>query len=585
MKNKYIFYIIILFGFIVLLNGCTIKQLFCKHQYEENIIESTCTTFGKIEHICKKCDKKTFDVILKKEHTYGDYKITKEPSCVSEGEQEAICLYCGIKSTQIVEKSDHKKIETIILPSCTEKGYTLVSCENCNYQNKINYVDKLGHKFDNWEVMITPTEICDGLDIRHCLNCEYFEKKIISSLNYIDLDIIKLDYEESINNINSLDDLVLLFDYVVLNEISSFEVELSFKENNLLSYLVNNCSIDSFFKVEVNQLNNLYKFNFEYESKPINKVDESDDYIQYDSLNKTIYQSNRSKDFDDFKINNSIYEFNVSTSEQLFYCLERRTKPIALEDSMAEVILNTAKSILREIIDDDMNDFEKIKAIHDWLVLNVTYDDELLNLATNTSIVLANYRGFYLEGVFIDKKAVCEGISKAFCVLANIEGIPCVQVDGYQTLNPGGVKHAWNKVYLDGDWYVIDVTSDGVILNDSFEILTYDYFLITNEQMKLKYTEEEFTNIICDKSYLVFDKLSYIYLDEMNSCLINNFDEFKNVVAYLESIDLQNFSIQILLNFDFGSSINDELQIIYTMLNIQNGSSYLLDGKKITLLK
>ena len=71
----------------------------------------------------------------------------------------------------------------------------------------------------------------------------------------------------------------------------------------------------------------------------------------------------------------------------------------------------------------------------------------------------------------------------------------------------------------------------------------------------------------------------------MNSCLINNFDEFKNVVAYLESIDLQNFSIQILLNFDFGSSINDELQMIYTMLNIQNGSSYLLDGKKITLLK
>ena len=67
---------------------------------------------------------------------------------------------------------------------------------------------------------------------------------------------------------------------------------------------------------------------------------------------------------------------------------------------MAEVILNTAKSILREIIDDDMNDFEKIKAIHDWLVLNVTYDDELLNLSDEV--------GSEVNSVFKEIDKTCE---------------------------------------------------------------------------------------------------------------------------------------------------------------------------------
>jgi transglutaminase/protease-like cytokinesis protein 3 len=38
-------------------------------------------------------------------------------------------------------------------------------------------------------------------------------------------------------------------------------------------------------------------------------------------------------------------------------------------------------------------------------------------------------------------------------------GIPAKLVKGYANYNPG-VYHAWNEVYLDGQWHVIDTTLD-----------------------------------------------------------------------------------------------------------------------------
>ena len=44
---------------------------------------------------------------------------------------------------------------------------------------------------------------------------------------------------------------------------------------------------------------------------------------------------------------------------------------------MAEVIYERAKDVLRNIVSDNMSEIQKIKAIHDWVILNVTYDNDL----------------------------------------------------------------------------------------------------------------------------------------------------------------------------------------------------------------
>jgi len=55
---------------------------------------------------------------------------------------------------------------------------------------------------------------------------------------------------------------------------------------------------------------------------------------------------------------------------------------------------------------------------------------------------------------------VCEGYTRAFQVLCDKLGIPCVLVDGpaISKLNSQPEGHMWNYVQIDGGWYAVDVT-------------------------------------------------------------------------------------------------------------------------------
>lgn len=55
---------------------------------------------------------------------------------------------------------------------------------------------------------------------------------------------------------------------------------------------------------------------------------------------------------------------------------------------------------------------------------------------------------------------VCEAYARAFKVLCDEAGIPCVLVDGYArtTASASGEAHMWNYVQVNGRWYGVDVT-------------------------------------------------------------------------------------------------------------------------------
>lgn len=94
-----------------------------------------------------------------------------------------------------------------------------------------------------------------------------------------------------------------------------------------------------------------------------------------------------------------------------------------------------------------MSDFEKIRFVHDYLCQNVIYDDETL-------YNLANERSAYCA--FVKGKTVCSGYALAFQRIMEEEGIPSKIMCGHTPQGP----HAWNVVYLDGNWYHIDATWD-----------------------------------------------------------------------------------------------------------------------------
>ena len=190
---------------------------------------------------------------------------------------------------------------------------------------------------------------------------------------------------------------------------------------------------------------------------------------------------------------------SCTTGSQLFYLAEHGVRPLPESGSNAERLYQKARAVLRTICDDNMSDFEKVHAMYDWMILNTTYDRLMADtyIRTLSSSEVLTYKTFYLEGVFDDGVAVCDGYSKAFVLLCALEGIPCVRVGG----TVGSANHAWNKVYIDGEWYEVDVT--------------WGNFSIKNSETIGEYTEYICHRyLLCDNAYLNADhneKVNYVY--------------------------------------------------------------------------
>ena len=197
-------------------------------------------------------------------------------------------------------------------------------------------------------------------------------------------------------------------------------------------------------------------------------------------------------------IDSATQSVKVANSNELYRAVSCGFKPIFDTDTAGkalEKIYNEARDVLETYISDDMSDYEKVAAIYDWIVNVVDYDYAVADLSGSSS---SQYNAFYLEGVFNDHRAVCDGKSKAFALLCGMENIKAVRVVGYankdlQNLTEDEQKscgHAWNKVLIDAngdgirEWYVVDTTwGDLAVKSNSdvtHEYLNYAYFLKTD---------------------------------------------------------------------------------------------------------
>ena len=87
----------------------------------------------------------------------------------------------------------HFFINTVISPTCTEKGYTLHKCA-CGYEFMDNLTAALGHNLGEWKVTTPATEGKDGEETRGCTreNCDYTETRKIPAQEHTH------DYKETV---------------------------------------------------------------------------------------------------------------------------------------------------------------------------------------------------------------------------------------------------------------------------------------------------------------------------------------------------------------------------------------------------
>lgn len=134
---------------------------------------------------------------------------------------------------------------------------------------------------------------------------------------------------------------------------------------------------------------------------------------------------------------------------------------LAEDESQNAEIVYVVEHFISEYIKPEMTDFEKEIQIIKYLVATVDYDVNELN--NDDPHINDSYRAY---GALVNGKAVCSGYAKAFDLLAKSCGLSTTVVTGtaVNSDNQNGA-HAWNQIYLDGDWYNVDVTFEDPITN------------------------------------------------------------------------------------------------------------------------
>lgn len=161
------------------------------------------------------------------------------------------------------------------------------------------------------------------------------------------------------------------------------------------------------------------------------------------------------------------------------------------------------------------NPFRIEKYLHDSVVKSVAYDYDSLKRS-------GSHHAHSVVGAFIDNKAVCDGISKAFKLLCNEASIKCIVVVG--KADRTGIfgedsHHAWNLVKIGGNSYHVDATWDN-FFDQGIAHISYDYFNVKTEDIL--------------KDHHIFDSLPFC-----DAIQLNYFYSTKSIVStYAELIDL-----------------------------------------------
>ncbi len=155
------------------------------------------------------------------------------------------------------------------------------------------------------------------------------------------------------------------------------------------------------------------------------------------------------------------------------------------------IINQKVDEIYNSIITPNMNETDKIKAIHDYIINNAIYDSDKADNLNNENYI-SKYKSQTAYGPLIEGYGICGGYSDAMAIFLNKMGIPNYKVSSD--------NHVWNLVYLNGSWLHLDLTWDDPVVNTKENLLLHNFFLITSDELKQKNTGQHIydTNVFIE---------------------------------------------------------------------------------------
>ena len=149
-------------------------------------------------------------------------------------------------------------------------------------------------------------------------------------------------------------------------------------------------------------------------------------------------------------------------------------------------------SAMKELDLFNKSDYEKVRAIHDYICARVSYDKK----NENNSAYKLKYSAY---AALINGKTVCQGYASLFYRMALEADVDCRIISG--KANNGSITgdHSWNIVKVNGKYYNLDVTWDDESGSDK-------YFLVGKDGFGDHYPFDEYNSKSFNAKYPIAEK-------------------------------------------------------------------------------
>jgi hypothetical protein len=189
-------------------------------------------------------------------------------------------------------------------------------------------------------------------------------------------------------------------------------------------------------------------------------------------------------------------------------------------DYMLMPVTSTVSNYSNNIVDKKDSDEVKAAKLYDWVCSNISYDEK--------SIQLDRLSYISPDEVLLSRHAICYGIALTYRALCHAQNIPCTVQMGILYNDEGAAtSHAWNEIYINGNWSIVDCTSDldytyfdkGHIEEDATGYIDFEYFM-----MDLNSISKYYKYVSRDDNYDIIANLNkdYKYSSWAKDELINS---------------------------------------------------------------
>lgn len=261
------------------------------------------------------------------------------------------------------------------------------------------------------------------------------------------------------------------------------------------------------------------------------------------------------------------YEYLVDTGSNMVVSMKINTEYKEEQIRNLEAQIDQAVQGIIAAMPQGLDDYGKVKYFHDYIVINTEYDEAS---PENQNII----------SVFLNKRSVCAGYSKALQYLLDEVGIFSTYVTG-EVVDRG--PHAWNIVEMNQQLYYVDTTRDdpnfvdGTVPHPNF--VEYVNFGVRTQDIAE-------THVIDD--HLV--KYPELVAQENNYYIREgryyNFDNYPERLRYMDDLRgaALNGGISFQARFTDSAAIETAIQLLEADNILENYNIYYIEHPEVQAL-